>query len=444
MSRRRKPFKRPDPEQGVVRDVTSDGNGVVSSADGKAVFVDAALTGERIVFQRRKSRRRYDEADLLEVLEPSPHRVTPRCPHFLTCGGCTWQHLDAEHQILAKQHSLLQAFERIGGVSPAAVVPPLCGSSWGYRRRARFTAKYVDGKDRMLVGFRERLKPFVAVMDSCETIEPALSALLPELQELIGSLSICRKVPQIEASVGEAEISLVFRILDEPSPSDIAAFTAFGEHHKMTVLLQRGGRESITKLHSAEAPEKLFYSIPSYSLRIEFGPLDFIQVNHEVNLKMLQQAIDWLLPKPDETVLDLFCGVGNFSLPFACITKQVTGIEGEALSVQGARANAALNSIKNVEFFVADLFTAGLQEPWMEQVYDIVLIDPPRAGAAEIMPTLKRIGAAKILYVSCHPGTLARDSQVLVEELGYKLSQAGVVDMFPQTGHVESMALFVK
>jgi 23S rRNA (uracil1939-C5)-methyltransferase len=444
MSRRRKPFKQPEPEQGVVRDVTSDGNGVVSSVDGKAVFVDAALTGESIVFQRRKSRRRYDEADLLEVLEPSPHRVTPRCPHFLTCGGCTWQHLDAEHQILAKQHSLLQALERIGGVGPAEVIPPLCGSSWGYRRRARFTAKYVDGKDRMLVGFRERLKPFVAVMDSCETIDPALSALLPELQELIGSLSICRKVPQIEASVGEAETSLVFRVLDEPSASDIAAFADFGEQHKMTMLLQRSGRESITKLHSAEAPDKLYYSIPDYSLRIEFSPLDFIQVNHEMNLKMLQQAIDWLQPRSDDTVLDLFCGLGNFSLPLARVTKQVTGIEGELLSVQGARANAALNNIENAEFFVADLFTAELQEPWMKQAYDIVLIDPPRAGAAEIIPTLKRIGAAKILYVSCHPGTLARDSQTLVEELGYKLAQAGVIDMFPQTGHVESMALFVK
>jgi len=444
VSRRRKSKQTFEPEQGAVRDVTAEGNGVVAGDDGKAVFVDGALTGEHIVFQRRKQKRRYDEADLLEVLEPSPDRVTPKCTYFLNCGGCIWQHLDSEQQILMKQDVLLQAFTRLGGVTPAAVMPPLQGSSWGYRRRARFAARYVDGKERMLVGFRERQKPLVADMASCETVDPALSQLLPKLQQLIGSMDLVREVPQIEASVGEAETSLVFRVLAEPGAADIDKLMAFAEAESVTVLLQRKGSDTITQLLSDAAPENLFFTIPDFDIRLEFGPVDFIQVNHEINLRMIQQAVDWLQLKSTERVLDLFCGLGNFSLPLARRVAWVTGVEGEVRSVEGARANAERNGLENTDFHAGDLFDAELEALWMKQPYDIVLLDPPRAGAAEIMPVLKRINAAKLLYVSCHPGTLARDSKTLVEELGYKLVQAGVIDMFPQTGHVESMALFEK
>ncbi len=441
----RRASKKPaEPEQGVVRDVTSEGKGVIGDVDGKTVFVDGALTGETIMFQRRKRRRKFDEADLIEVLEASPDRVTPKCSHFLNCGGCKWQHLDASNQIGIKQESLLQAFERIGGVSPKTVMPPLTGEPWGYRRRARFGAKFVDGKGRALVGFRERLKPFIADMDSCETVDPKLSVLLPKLQELVASMDMARRMPQVEASVGEASTSLVFRVLDEPSAGDMQKLAAFGEAEDVVVLLQRKGPDTIVDLKTGKPPENLFFTIPDFDIRIEFGPVDFIQVNHEINLKMIQQAVDWLQPKPDDTVLDLFSGLGNFSLPLARVTQKVTGVEGELRSVQGAKANAALNGIENTEFFTADLFEPELQQPWMKQNYDIVLLDPPRAGAAEIMPVLKKINAPRVLYISCHPGTLARDSRTLVEELGYKLVQAGVIDMFPQTGHVESMALFEK
>jgi 23S rRNA (uracil1939-C5)-methyltransferase len=444
VSRRRKSKQVFEPEQGVVRDVTAEGNGVIAGDDGKTIFVDGALTGEHIIFQRRKQKRRYDEADLVEVLNPSPHRVTPKCDYFLNCGGCTWQHLASDQQILMKQNVLLQAFSRLGGVTPKTVMPPLQGESWGYRRRARFTARYVDGKERMLVGFSERGKPYVADMTSCETVHPQLSDLLPKLQKLIGSMDIKRQVPQIEASVGEAETSLVFRVLDEPGVADIARFVAFAEAESVTVLLQRKGPETITQLLSEAAPDNLFFSIPDFDIRLEFGPVDFIQVNHELNLRMIQQAVDWLQPKPTDRVLDLFCGLGTFTLPLARLAAAVTGVEGEVRSVEGARANAERNGITNAEFYVTDLFDTGLKGAWMKQAYDIVLLDPPRAGAAEIMPVLKRIKAAKVLYVSCHPGTLARDSKTLVDELGYKLVQAGVIDMFPQTGHVESMALFEK
>jgi len=440
--------KQSAPEEATIRDVTTEGKGVVGG-DGKAIFISGALTGEKVVFQRYKKRRKYDEGDLLEVLEASPDRVDPKCPHFLNCGGCTWQHLAADKQILMKQDALLQAFERIGGVAANEVMPPLTGESWGYRRRARFGAKYVDKKERALVGFRERIKPFIADMDSCETVDPKLGALLPKLQDLVGSLSICRRVPQIEASVGEAETSLVFRVLDEPSAADVAALAEFEKAEQVTVLLQRKGLDTITKLQTQEPPDKLFYTLPEFDVRIEFGPVDFIQVNHEINQKMISQAIDWAQPKETDRVLDLFCGLGNFSLPLARKTAHVTGVEGEARSVQGAKANAEINGITNTEFYVANLFDTDVledtqQNPWLKGDYDLVLLDPPRAGAAEMIPALRKLGAEKILYVSCHPGTLARDAKSIVEELGYTLVRAGVIDMFPQTGHVESMALFVK
>jgi len=442
---RRRSIKDAEPEEGVIRDVTTEGKGVVATAD-KTVFVDGALTGETIRFQRRKKRRNYDEADLLEVISASPDRVEPPCEFFLNCGGCTWQHLAPEQQVLMKQNALLQAFERIGSVQPGAVMPPLTGVPGGYRRRARFGVKFVDGKGRVLVGFRERVKPFIADMSSCVTVYPRLSELLPKLQELIIGMSINRRLPQVEASVGEDAISLVFRVLDEPSENDKQLLAKFEQDEDVRVLLQRKGPDTITVLASEAEPEKLHYSIPAHDVRIAFGPVDFIQVNHEINLAMIDQALNWLQLSGSEKVLDLFSGLGNFSLPLARHAAFVTGVEGEQRSVQGARDNAAANGIDNTAFHVANLFEAEVLEQdkpgWLSEHYDVVVLDPPRAGAAEILPFIKKMQPAKILYVSCHPGTLARDSETLANELGYTLVQAGVIDMFPQTGHVESMALF--
>lgn len=442
-----------EPEEGVIRDVTTDGKGVVDT-EGKTVFVDGALTGERIRYQRRKKRRNYDEADLLELLEASEDRVEPPCEFFLNCGGCTWQHLAPEKQILMKQEALLQAFQRIGNVVPGEVMPPLTGANSGYRRRARFGVKFVDGKGRVLVGFRERVKPFIADMNSCQTVHPRLSELLPALQELIAKMDICRRLPQVEASVGEGdadgtdEIVLVFRVLDEPSDNDMALLAEFEKAEQVIVLLQRKGLDTITKLANMDPPDKLHYRLPEHEITIEFGPVDFIQVNHEINQKMIDQALDWLQLDGTETVLDLFSGLGNFSLPLAKRCESLVGVEGEARSVQGARDNAARNNVTNAEFYVANLFETEQIEKdgqrWIKEGFDVVVLDPPRAGAAEILPYLSKMKPSKILYVSCHPGTLARDSEVIVNTLGYTLKQAGVIDMFPQTGHVESMALFVK
>lgn len=446
---RRSSIRNAEPEEAVIRDVTTEGKGVADT-EGKTVFVDGALTGETVMFQRYKRRRNFDEASLIEVLEPSADRVTPECEFFLNCGGCTWQHLAAEQQILMKQNALMQAFERLGGgVQPGQVMPPLVGAPGGYRRRARFGVKNVDGKGRVLVGFRERVKPFIADMDSCKTVFPRLSELLPVLQDMIAKMSINRRLPQVEASVGDGEISMVFRVLDEPTDDDKALLREFGERENIIVLLQRKGPDTITQLDSMEPPGNLHYLMPGKDgdIRIEFGPIDFIQVNHEINIGMIAQAIDWLDLQGDEKLLDLFSGLGNFSLPLAQHCAHVTGVEGEVRTVKGARRNAELNNIDNTEFHTANLFEVeALQQEgvsWLKQDYDVVVLDPPRAGAQEILPVVGKMKPAKILYVSCHPGTLARDSQYIVEELGYRLVQAGVMDMFPQTGHVESMALFV-
>lgn len=427
-------------EEAFIRDATLDGRGVADTT-GKCVFVDGALTGETVRYQRYRRRRNYDEARLLEVLEAAPERVEAGCRYFGTCGGCTLQHLASSAQLGLKERALFEALERIGRVSPGERLPALTGRAWAYRRRARLGAKLVDKKGRVLVGFREKGKPYVTDMSSCETLHPAISALIPRLSHLIGSLSIARQIPQIEVSRGDEATSLVLRVLESPSTSDLECLRRFQADQGVVIYLQSGGPDSVERLVPGPATAELFYILPEFDLRIEFGPLDFLQVNQDINRRMINQAIALLDPGPEDSVLDLFCGLGNFSLPLARRAGSVTGVEIAPSMVAKARANAALNGLETAKFIAADLTAADAEWAWLGG-HDCLVLDPPRSGATEVIAKLPAAMPRRILYVACHPGSLARDAGELVNTLGYRLVSAGIVDMFPQTSHVESMALF--
>jgi len=426
------------PETGSVAGLNHDGAGVVRGA--KAAFVAGALPGEEIRFVRRLRHRQHDEADLLEVLQPSPDRVVPQCPHFGICGGCALQHLAPSAQLAAKQVELAEALQRLGKVAPAQWFEPLAGPLWGYRRRARLGAKYVAKRERVLVGFRERQKPYVAALTRCEILAPPVGALIEPLSALLTGMGAREAIPQIEVAVGDDVTALVFRILTDLGAQDRAAFDAFEQAHGVRVYLQRGGLESVQPLNPP-AP-RLSYALPRFDLRLEFEPVDFIQVNGELNRALVGRTVDLLGCGPGDRVLDLFCGLGNFTLPIARTGATVVGVEGDAGLVARARQNGSANGIEGASFAVANLAAADLGlAPWLQGPYTHVLLDPPRAGALEMLPAIAALRPGRIVYVSCHPASLARDLGLLCSEHGYRLEGAGVVDMFPHTTHVESIAV---
>ncbi len=422
-----------------IDDLSHDGRGV-ARVEGKAVFIDGALPGEAVRFVYRARYRHYDEGQVVEVLQPSPDRVAPRCAHAGICGGCSLQHLRPEAQILAKDRLLRDNLERIGGVAPARWLSPLTGPLWGYRHKARLGVKYVPRKGGVLVGFREKRSSYVARLERCEVLHPQVGERLPALADLIGQLSVRDRIPQIEVAVGDGPAALVLRHLAPLPESDRARLRAFAAASELQLYLQPGGPETVTPLWP-EAPV-LSYTLPESDLTLSFEPTDFTQVNPAMNRRMLAQALDLLDPGPEDRVLDLFCGLGNFTLPLARRARQVTGVEGEAGLVQRVRDNAARNGITNAEFHLANLMQDVSGAPWLGRDYEGILLDPPRSGAQEVIPHVARLGARRILYVSCHPASLARDAGLLVRAHGYRLVVAGVMDMFPHTAHVESMALF--
>jgi 23S rRNA (uracil1939-C5)-methyltransferase len=439
MGRRRSMANMPV-ESALISDQSSDGRGVVK-IDGKTVFVDAAITGEVVSFRRVRRKSNYDEAELLGVEQSSLHRVEPACSYFNYCGGCSLQHLAAAAQLNFKQDALLQALERIGGVVPEKILPPLAGRPLHYRRRARMGTKLVDKKGRVLVGFREKRKPYIADMLSCETLTVELGGLIEPLSELIAALTINRQVPQIEMSQGDDSLALIFRVLAEPTAADRALLQHFADEHRATIWLQTGGPQTVQTLQGGE-PAPLYYDLPDFDLRLNFGPLDFIQVNQDMNRRMIGQAMDLLGDISGLRIMDLFCGIGNFSLPLAKCSGTVVGIELDQVMVSKAKNNAELNQLTNVEFIAADLSKPDGLPPEFDNKFDLVILDPPRAGAQEVLAKVAASGATRILYVSCHPGSLARDAGILTSEHGFRLKSAGAMDMFPQTSHVEAMALF--
>lgn len=422
-----------------ITGLSHDGRGVAHH-DGKAVFVRGALTGERVAARIVQRHRHYDDAQVDAVLTASPDRVDPLCPHFGVCGGCALQHLAPAAQIAAKQRVLAENFERIGHVRPKRWLEPLTSAVWGYRRKGRLSVKFVDKKGKALVGFREENGRYVADLARCEVLAPAVGHRIEALAELIGGLQCVREIPQIEIAAGDDTTALIFRHLQPLSESDRAALIAFAQQHDLAIYLQPGGNDSVHPLWP-ENP-RLAFRIQSADVELEFRPLDFIQVNSAMNEAMIGHALALLDPQPQDRVLDLFCGLGNFTFPLARRSAHVVGVEGEHGLVQRAKENAQRNGIENVEYHVANLLEDQRDTPWARQRFDKILLDPPRSGAAAVFDYLPKKGTDRIVYVSCHPASLARDAGILVEKHGFKLKAAGVMDMFPHTAHVESIALF--
>ena len=431
------------PETATITSVTHDGRGIADTT-GKKVFVAGALAGEEVRFVRRKSRRNFDEAELLEVITASAGRVDAKCAVFGRCGGCSLQHVSIDQQRKIKSDTLRDNLERIGRVEPGRWLEPLTGPEWNYRRRARLAVKDVSGKGRVLVGFREKHAPYITDMHRCEVLAAPVDGLMDALSELIGRLSVRARLPQIEVAVADNATALVFRVLDPPSASDLDEFGAFGREHGLRIYLQPGGLDSLQLLYPENESPPLYYELPEFDVRIEFEPVDFVQVNAGINRAMVSKALELLEPEAGDRVLDLFCGIGNFSLPLARHCGEVLGVEGEATLVRRATDNAAANGLANAEFRKADLAAIDGSESWLREPWDRLLLDPARSGAAEVVKCIGRIDPARIVYVSCHPGTLARDAGVLVNEAGYTLDAAGIIDMFPHTAHVESIAVFKK
>lgn len=442
---------RGEPETAEIVGFTRDGEGIVRG--GKTVFIAGALPGEIVRFERIRKHRRHDDGRLLEVLRPAPERVMPRCAHFGVCGGCALQHLEPQAQLALKERELRDNLERVAQVECQSWLPPLQGPVWGYRRRARLGAKYVPKKGKVVVGFRERLAPYVADVIHCDVLAPPVGTLVQPLAELLGALDIRQHVPQIEVSVADNATALVLRVLQAPSEQDRGKLRDFAAARAVRLYLQTGGLDTVEELTAGEpagsvaraAPDAmpLGYTLPAFDLALEFTPTDFIQVNGAVNRALVSRAAELLHPEPESTILDLYCGLGNFTLALARRAGRVLGVEGDAGLVERARHNARRNGISNVEFHVGDLSKlTALPAAWFRGPYSHVLLDPPRVGATpEMLAAIARLAPERVLYVSCHPGSLARDLGILVHEHGFSLEAAGVVDMFPHTAHVESLAL---
>jgi 23S rRNA (uracil1939-C5)-methyltransferase len=430
------------PAEALIESIDHEGVGV-AHVDGKVTFIDGGVTGERVAFTRRRSRGNFDLGTVTEVLRESTLRVKPRCAWFGTCGGCAMQHVDAAAQVAAKQRVLEDNLARLGKVAPQLILPPVVGPSWGYRNRARLSVHYVAKKGGVLVGFHERRSSFVADTTSCDVLPPHVGRLIPGLRAMFTAMRIRDRVPQLELAVGEDVTVFVLRHLEPVPEHDQALLRAFADEHGIQWWFQPKGPETAHPWYPLHAPQ-LDYRLPEFGLSLAFRPTEFTQVNAGVNRVLVRRAVQMLDPRPGERVGDLFCGLGNFSLPLATRGAQVVGMEGSPGLVQRAAENAKRNGLEHLASFMAyDLYADAQGALQRLGPVDKLLIDPPRDGALEICKALPGEGApSRIVYVSCSPATLARDAGVLVNVKGYALKAAGVVNMFPHTGHVESIALF--
>lgn len=432
------------PQQAVaaeIENLSHDGRGI-ARIDGKTVFIDGALPGEQVEFVYSKLHKSYDEGRTVSVLKAAPQRVEAKCQHFGVCGGCSLMHLAPEAQLNHKQATLAEHFEHFGQLQPEQWLAPLTGPLWGYRRKARLGVKYVTKKQQVLVGFREKASPFIAQLEKCEVLDPRVGLRLTELGELIASLAAYNRIAQIEVAMDDAHTALVFRNLDPLSDDDTTKLIEYGKAHDLWIYLQSGGPDTVTAIWP-EQPQ-LHYA-PEEGLDLLFAPGDFTQVNSGINRKMIQHALDLLDVAQGDRILDLFCGLGNFTLPLARRVSEVVGVEGDASLVRHANLNAQHNQLDNALFEQADLTQTQLKDyPWAQAGFNKILLDPPRSGAFEVLEQLADLGAERLVYVSCNPATLARDAGELVTHHGYQLVSAGVMDMFPHTTHVESIAVFVK
>jgi 23S rRNA (uracil1939-C5)-methyltransferase len=439
-----------------IESLDQEGRGI-ARIEGKVIFIEGALTGEVVSYSSYRKKPSFELAQVTQIHKPSPLRVQPKCRHFGVCGGCSMQHLDARAQVAVKQRILEDSLWHIGKVRAETILRPIYGLTWGYRERARLSVRHVIKKGKTLVGFHEKRSSYVADMQHCEILAPKIAALLPLLAELVSGLSIRDRLPQIEVAVGEHVDALVLRVMAPPSSADETALRAFADRHGIQFWLQPGGPNSVVPFHPLDAPP-LTYCLPEFGITMPFSPIEFTQVNSAINRVMVSRAMRLLDPRPEERIADFFCGLGNFTLPIARSGAQVLGIEGSAALVARAKQNAAANGLDKdslslqgrggegaAEFAAMNLFE--MTEAGYDQLgfFDKLLIDPPRDGAIELVKSLGGANAPRrIVYVSCNPATLARDAQVLVQIHGYTLKAAGVMNMFPHTSHVESIAVFDK
>jgi 23S rRNA (uracil1939-C5)-methyltransferase len=429
--------------QVTVESLDHEGRGI-AHCEGKVIFIEGALPGERVTYSSYRKKPGFEMAQVVDIIKPSFMRVTPRCPHFGVCGGCSMQHLEPRAQVAAKQRVLEDNLWHIGKVKPQSMLPPVYGMPWGYRQRARLSVRRVEKKGKTLVGFHEKRSSFVADMQRCEILPPNIGGMLPELALLMDSLTIRDRLPQIEVACGDDVDALVLRILEPLAESDEKLLRRFADAHGVQFWLQSKGPDTVQPFYPLDAPQ-LAYRLPQFDIEMPFAPTEFTQVNHQLNRVMVARALRLLDPQPGERIADFFCGLGNFTLPIARSGAAVLGIEGSPALVRRAQQNAEHNRLSaNAKFAAMNLFE--IDAPVLEKMgaFDKWLVDPPRDGAVELMKTIGDRGPQRIVYVSCNPATLARDAAVLVQAKGYQLAAAGVMNMFPQTSHVESIAVFVK
>ena len=427
-----------------IESLDHEGRGV-AHVDGKAIFIEGALPGEVVEYASYRRKKNYEKAHAVRVLRSSSQRVAPPCPHFGTCGGCSMQHLNHSGQTAAKQRVLEDALWHIARLKPEQVLPPIAGTGSAYRTRARLSVRHVASKGGALVGFREKHSSYVAVMDSCAVLPAHVSALIPRLKTLVEGMSQPDRMPQIEVAVGGSRTVLLLRHLEPLSADDLERLRVFADEHRIVWYLQSKGLDSVILFHPPGAP-MLNYELPDFGLNLQFHPTEFTQVNHGVNRMLVRRAMLLLKPQAGERIADLFCGLGNFTLPIARMGARVLGVEGSAELVKRAQGNAAANGLAALcEFSVANLFEVTEDSFAALGTFDKLLIDPPREGAIALVKALPAEGGPqRIVYVSCSPATLARDAAVLVHEKGYRLCGAGIANMFPHTSHLESIALFEK
>lgn len=426
---------------GMIESLDHEARGITRQ-EGKTIFVDSALPGETVEYASFRRKPNYELAHLVSVLAPSPVRVEPRCPHFGICGGCAMQHMEPSAQVAAKQRVLEDGLWHIGRVRPERILPPIFGEPWGYRHRARLAVRKVERKGGVLIGFHEKRSSYIADMTTCAILPPHVSDMLIPLRELIGALSVVERMPQLELAVGEHCTALVLRILQPLTAADEKMLRAFADRHQVVFYLQPKGPDTAYRFYPEDAP-RLSYALPEFALELDFRPTDFTQVNHAVNRILVRRALSLLDPQPGERIADMFCGLGNFTLPIARSGASVVGIEGSPALVKRGRESAVANGLsERVEFGVANLFEST--EASLEKLgrFDKMLIDPPREGALELVKALGANAPGRIVYVSCNPSTLARDAAIMVSVKGYRFAAAGVVNMFPHTAHVESIAVF--
>lgn len=439
--RRRKPVPQ-EPVEISIEKLSHEGRGI-GHIEGKTVFVDGALPGERVMMKYAMTRGKFDEGYAIEVLEAADNRVPAPCQHFDMCGGCSLQHMDSEAQIEFKQSILAEHFKHFGDIEPDSWLPPLQADTLGYRKKARLGVRWVSKKESCLVGFREKRSNFLAEIESCEVLYDKVSDLIMPLRELIGGMDAKQSTPQIELAAGDDKLAFVIRHMEAMTDADNAKWLDFAQQNDIDLYYQSKGPKTVHKVWPEDNNERLSYQLPEFNVELNFHPMDFTQVNSSINRKMVGLALSLLEPEKNERVLDLFCGLGNFTIPLATIADKVIGVEGVDTMVERGYENAKHNNLTNVDFYQADLQQDFSEKSWAKEGFDKILIDPPRSGAKDVVEYLPKFGAKRIVYVSCNPSTLARDAGIMKQQ-GYHLTKAGVMDMFPHTAHVESIAVFEK